>query len=133
MAPNTPADRVRERMRRWMDVTKIGQRAFAKDLHKTQIWLQKVLVGENHVRLRDLDLVAAAMHTTAAELVRSDDNRYQLELSPTEVQIIERLRRRGDLFAAISTLLDIPAPRTSTERVHKTGRPTRQDVAAAAK
>lgn len=106
---DSAAERVRERLRHWMDVTGIGQREFAAELQKTQVWLQKVLKGENHVRLRDLDQVAFAMRTTAAELVRAKDDRYQLELTPTEVRIIENLRRRPDAFDALATLLHIPA------------------------
>jgi transcriptional regulator with XRE-family HTH domain len=90
-----------------MDVAGLDQRTMAEACNKSQVWLQKVLAGENHVRLKDLDFVAAAMRTTAAELVRSDDNRYQLECSPTEVRLIERLRRRPDLFDALMLLLDV--------------------------
>ena len=108
-ATETPADRVRERMKRWMDVTGMTQGEFARDLNKSQVWLQKILTGENHVRLRDLDDVAQAMRTTAAELVRGMDERYQLELTPTEVRVIEQLRRRQELFGAITTFLNIPA------------------------
>lgn len=105
----SPAARVRARMKQWLETTGIGQRAFAADLQKTQIWLQKILKGENHVRLRDLDDIAQAMRTTASELVRSDDERYQLELSPTEVRLLERLRRRPEMFNAVVALLGIPA------------------------
>jgi transcriptional regulator with XRE-family HTH domain len=103
-----PASRVRERMKRWMDVTQVGQREFASDLKKTQVWLQKILSGENDVRLKDLDAVADAMRTTASELVRSEDERYQLELTPTEVRLLENLRRRPEAFAGLASLLRIP-------------------------
>jgi transcriptional regulator with XRE-family HTH domain len=104
----SPAARVRQRMKHWMDTTGVGQRDFAGDLHKSQIWLQKILKGENHVRLKDLDEVAQAMRTTASELVRGDDERYQLELTPTEVRILERMRRRPEAFTAIASLLGVP-------------------------
>lgn len=104
----TPADRVRERMERWMALAGLSQRDFAADLEKTQVWLQKVLAGENDVRLRTLDDIARAMRTTAAELVRGDEDRYQLELTPTEVRIVEQLRRRPEAFHAIAMLLEVP-------------------------
>lgn len=104
-----PAERVRQRMERWMTITGITQIDFARELKKTQVWLQKILNGKNHVRLRDLDDVAQAMRTTASELVRTDDERYQLELSPTEVRVLEQMRRRPELFGAVSTFLNIPA------------------------
>jgi transcriptional regulator with XRE-family HTH domain len=104
----SPAARVRQRMKHWMDTTGVGQRDFSGDLHKSQIWLQKILKGENHVRLKDLDEVAQAMRTTASDLVRGDDERYQLELTPTEVRILERMRRRPEAFTAIASLLGVP-------------------------
>jgi transcriptional regulator with XRE-family HTH domain len=107
-APLTPAERVRERMERWLTVTGLSQREFAAELKKTQVWLQKVLAGENDVRLRHLDEVARAMRTTASELVREEDERYQLELTPTEVRIIKQLRRQPDMFTAIAMLLRVP-------------------------
>lgn len=109
-SPDNPAERVRQRMRDWMETVQIGQRAFAADLNKSQIWLQKILAGENSVRLKDLDDVARAMRTTASELIRSKDDRYQLELTPTEVRIVENLRRRPEVFLGITALLHMPPP-----------------------
>lgn len=108
MAILTPADRVRERIRRWLTVTKLTQRDFSASVKKSQVWLQKVLRSENEVRLADLDVVAQAMRTTAAELVREEDERYQLELTPTEVRVIEQLRRRPELFGAVCTICELP-------------------------
>src|SRR5688572_3292760 len=87
----SPADRVRERLRRWKDLTGQNQEQLAQSLGKSKIWIQKVLGGENHARLRDLDTIAQAMRTTASDLVRADEDRYQLELTPTEVRIVEQL------------------------------------------
>lgn len=117
-AEETPATRVRDRMRAWMETTGVSQRDFADDLDKSQVWLQKVLAGENAVRLKDLDEVAMAMRTTASELVRSTEERYQLELTPSEVRIVEKLRRRPEAFAAIAALLQVPTPPT-TPRPHE--------------
>lgn len=107
--PDTPAERVRERMKHWLETTGLSQDEFVADLQKSQVWLQKVLKGENHVRLKDLDAVADAMRTTASELVRGTSERYQLELTPTEVRIVEKLRRRPTAFNAVAELLQIPA------------------------
>lgn len=106
-APMNPAERVRERIRHWMDTTKIGQREFASDLDKSQVWLQKVLSGENDVRLKHLDDVARALRTTAAELVRGEEDRYQFELTPTEVRILERMRHRQHVLRAVAALLGL--------------------------
>lgn len=105
----TPAERVRERLNHWLAVTKLTQREFADTVKKSQVWVKKILHGEHEVRLADLDVVADAMRTTASELVRADDERYQLELSPTEVRVIEKLRRKPDLFGAVCVICEIPA------------------------
>lgn len=106
--PENPAERLRDRMRQWMDTTGLSQDEFVADLQKSQVWLQKILKGENHVRLKDLDDVARAMRTTASELVRTNDERYQLELTATEVRILEKLRRRPEAFNAVAALLRVP-------------------------
>lgn len=121
-----PAERVRQRMKAWIDATKIQQREFAKDLNKSQVWLQKVLSGDNHVRLKDLDLVADALHTSAAELVRDSEERYDYMLSISEVRIIERLRRRPRMLHGIADILGIedtdlmePSPIHSRHNIKK--------------
>lgn len=123
VAPLNPAERVRARLRQWVETTKIGQRELAKDLNKTQVWLQKVLTGENQVRLRDLDDVAKALRTTACELVRSDDERYHFELTPTEVRVIEHMRHRPDTLYAIASLLRIDLPDSGAAPKTARGRP----------
>jgi len=105
LPPPDPAERVRQRLKQWIDTTKIGQREMAADLGKTQVWLQKVLTGENHARLRDLDNIARALRTTASELVRGEEDRRQYELTPSEVKIIERMRHRQAVLFAIVTIL----------------------------
>lgn len=109
-----PAERLRDRLEHWMGVTKLGQRELAKTLGKSQIWLQKVLAKENHVRLKDLDDIADALRTTASELLRTEEERYTMELAPTEVRIIERLRHRPDLFDALASLLDARVSKSGT-------------------
>lgn len=122
----SPAERVRLRLQQWMDTTKIGQRQLADDLQKTQVWLQKVLAGENHIRLRDLDDVARALHTTASELVRDEQDRYQFELTPTEVRVIEHMRHRPETLYAIATLLRIEMPNnTKTNSTKGTNGPAK--------
>jgi len=105
-----PAERVRERLRRWLELTRLSQRDVAPELGKTQPWLAAVLQGKNEVRLRDLDDIATAMRTTAADLVRDESERYLIELTPTELRIVEQLRRRPDSLDAIATLLRVKTP-----------------------
>lgn len=105
----------------------LNQRDFAKELKKSQVWLQKVLGGENHVRLRDLDDVARAMRTTASELVRLEEERYRLELTPTEVRIVEQLRRLPHMFAGVAQILHIPAIESAKDEASTHVRPRAAD------
>jgi transcriptional regulator with XRE-family HTH domain len=108
MAGDTPADRVRERIRQWLALTGLGQRDFARQVGKSQVWLQKILKEgpkPNDVRLRDLDAIARAMRTSASELVRASDDRYSMELTPTEVRVLEQLRQNPTTFQGLTLLL----------------------------
>lgn len=113
----SPADRVRDRMRRWLEIAGLTQDQFAVNIGRTQEWLQAILKGKNDPRLRDLDEIARAMRTTASELVRLSEDRYQLELTPTEVRIFEKLRRNMEFFAGVCLLLEIPPPPIDRNRM----------------
>lgn len=113
---DTPADRVRERMRQWLEMADLTQDEFAASMSKTQEWLAAILKGKNDPRLRDLDLIADAMRTSASELVRATSDRYQLELTPTEVRILEKLRRKPDTLKGLLLLLDV-GPGSAQERI----------------
>ena len=112
-----PPERVRDHLRRWMETTGVGQRAFAKSLGKTQVWLQKVLQGENHVRLRDLDQIAEGMRTTAADLIRTETDRQLIEVTPSELRLIERIRHRPDYLDAVLVLTGVRAQPEASDRV----------------
>jgi transcriptional regulator with XRE-family HTH domain len=101
-----PAERVRQRLSDWMEVAGLTQREFAGELHRSQPWLDKILTGENAVRLKDLDDIATKMRTTAADLVREPSERRVVELTPTELRLIERLRRKPELLSACVTLVE---------------------------
>lgn len=115
-----PAQRVRQRLIDWMEVTGLTQRDFAKELGRSQPWLDKILVAENSVRLKDLDEIADKLRTTASDLVRVPSERRTMELTPTEVRIVERLRRRPELTQACATLLDAYRPPTETQNPLRT-------------
>lgn len=103
--PPNPAERVRQRLLRWIDDTKITQRDFAALFGKTQAWLEKILQGENHVRLEDLDVVAGVLRTTASDLLRQTDERYQVDCSPTEIRILEAMRQSPDVARGVLLIL----------------------------
>jgi transcriptional regulator with XRE-family HTH domain len=101
-----PAQRVRRRLAEWMDIAGLTQRELAGELERSQPWLDKILTGENSVRLKDLDDLARRMRCTASDLVRETTERRTLELTPSEVRLVERARRRPDLLQACLLLMD---------------------------
>lgn len=113
---SNPAQRVKERMQHWMETTGLDQRTFAKALGKTQVWLQKVLRGTNNVTLKDLDIIAKAMRTTACELVRGPEETYELHLSQAELRVIEQLRYQPDLFDALASFMRLAKGRRPIQR-----------------
>lgn len=122
MAEAHPAERVRQRLERFMEISGYTQREFAAALGMSQPWLEKILTGENQVRLEDLDNLADKMHTTAAQLIRTDEERYTLELTPTELNVVERLRRKPELLLACLTLLQAaPASSVGSRRASPKG------------
>lgn len=81
------------------------QREFAEKMGKSQPWLQKILDGENQLRLDDLDDVAAVFNLPAAELIRrKDDTLY--ELRPTEALCVRAVRLMpAPVVASLSMLI----------------------------
>lgn len=86
-----PSARARERLRLALDSDNWTQRELAKRVGKSQPWLQKILTGENALRLDDLDRVAAALGIPPGELIRDGGNEL-VEIAPTELQAVRALR-----------------------------------------
>lgn len=128
----TAADRVRDRIRAWLDVSGETQEDFVRRFGRTKEWLQKVLSAENQVRLADIDRIARAMHMTPPDLVRDEtEGRFQLDLSPTEVRLIHRVRHRPKAMEALEELMQLypSRPTTKSSVVSKSGtRPRSKDI-----
>lgn len=127
MAEKTAADRVRERIREWLDVSGETQEEFVARFGRTKEWLQKVVSGENHVRLADIDRIAHAMHLSPSDLVRSaEEGRFQMDLTPTEMRLIHRVRHRPKALEALEEIMQLypQGSVTKSSSVSKSG--TRQ-------
>jgi transcriptional regulator with XRE-family HTH domain len=101
-----PAARVRRRLAEWIEIVGLTQREVAAELNRSQPWLDKILSGENSVRLKDLDDIARRMRTSASDLVRETTERRTVELTPSEFRLIERLRRRPGAIQACLVLVE---------------------------
>lgn len=86
-----PSARARERLRLALDQDGWTQRELAKRVGKSQPWLQKILTGENALRLDDIDTVARALSIPPAELIRESGNEL-IEVSPAETQLLRSYR-----------------------------------------
>ena len=91
MGAMTPSERAKVRLKYFLDRDAWTQREFASKLDKSQPWLQKILSGENAIRLDDLDAIAAALKIPPGELVR-DAEHDLMELTPLEVTLIHAFR-----------------------------------------
>jgi transcriptional regulator with XRE-family HTH domain len=122
-ARDDPAERVRERIERWLELTGLTHQEFADEMGHSKEWVQKILSRQNKVRLQDIDKIAALMRLTASELVRNGESeRYQMDLAPTEVRLVEKLRRTPHGMESLAYLLklnetlDIKTERADTKR-----------------
>ncbi len=64
----TASERLRERVRDFMDAQRFSQTKLATRLGKTQSWLSRRLSGNQSFRLRDLDQLADIFGVTVPEL-----------------------------------------------------------------
>lgn len=100
------ADRVRKRLRDEIEQRDVSQRELADLLTAAtgEVWTQsrigKVLTGYVELKLEDVDYIAQAVGMSLTEAVRDRGLEFYAELTPSEMRVIELLRRRGPLFLA---------------------------------
>jgi transcriptional regulator with XRE-family HTH domain len=104
--------RVRRRLAALLDertpAGKLRQKRLAKYLNKSEAWISNILAGRKGLRLVDLDAVAEFFNLPPGELVRHDDD-LLVELTPSELAVIRRLRRlTADDLHAHYQLLGLP-------------------------
>src|SRR5262245_12456114 len=87
----TASERARIRLKFILDRDAWTQREFAGKMDKSQPWLQKILSGENDIRLEHLDEFARVLGIPAGELIRDPENEL-MEVTPLEISIVRALR-----------------------------------------
>ena len=90
MGASDPRTRVRQRIKQLLENRGMTQRAFAKAMGHGDQWASNFLHGEFALSLDQLDTAAAALGVPPGELVRRQDDSW--ELSPTEMRVIRALR-----------------------------------------
>lgn len=103
----TVAVRAMLRIREEMTERGITQRDLAETLHCSQGKVAKLLNGGVRLRLDELDVLARAVGLTLVEVVRDRGLEFFAEMTPTELRVLERLRRRPQALDGLMLLLDV--------------------------
>lgn len=107
MRHENAAERVRRRIKDWIDAAGHGSRTRLADAvtglygqSRSPSWVTDILDGPDDggqdLRLRDLDAVALAMAVPPGDLVRHADNLY-LEVTPSEMRLLRFFRALPDV------------------------------------
>ena len=109
MTRTTVAARALLRIREEMEVRDITQRDLAERFGDSQSRIAKILNQGVNLRVEDLERLCETVGISVAEAVRDRGYEFYAELTPIEVRLLERLRRRPELVHALLALLDLPA------------------------
>jgi transcriptional regulator with XRE-family HTH domain len=108
----TVADRAVLRIREEMAERKVSQRELADRLECSQGRVAKLLNGGVQLRVNDMALLATAVGITPVEALRDRGLEFFAELTPSEVRILERLRRRPNALQGALLMLGLDEPKT---------------------
>lgn len=124
----TLAERAITRIREEMTERHITQRDLAKDLKCSQGRIAKLLHGGVKLRVNDVAILAAAVGITTVEALRDRGLEFYAELTPSEVYVLDKLRRRPGLIDHYRAILDADRPSVthSRQRVSKRHSQARQ-------
>lgn len=125
------AARIRQRIKEEMKSRGITQTMLGDALSRLtrEFWSQskvaKVLNGRVGLQLDDLSAICQVIDIGLAEVVRDRGMEFYAELTPTEVRIIEEIRRDADVQQVVLGILRIrkPADKTAMVRRRRPGRP----------
>jgi transcriptional regulator with XRE-family HTH domain len=104
----TLAERAVLRIREEMTERKISQRDLAGLLRCSQGRVAKMLNGGVRLRLNDVAVLAEAVGISVVEAVRDRGLEFHAELTPSELRLLERLRRRPQALQGVLMVLGLP-------------------------
>lgn len=111
--PPALADRVLDTLKAEMRARRLSQEHLAERLSErtgvywSQSGLGKKLNGVNGMTLADLASICSAIGMSLLEAVRDRGLEFAAEMTPTEVRVLEELRRRPERSRALLVLLSI--------------------------
>lgn len=116
------------RIREEMIERGITQTDLAEALGCSQSRIAKIFAKNIRLRLEDVEVLARRVGLTLSEVVRDRGLEFCAELTPTELRVLERIRRRPRMLDGIMIMLDLQAPderrpQREPESRRKRGRP----------
>lgn len=90
------SEQVRHRLREQMSVLDMSQRDVAGILGWSQSRVAHLLTGRVEMSIDDLAEFASAVNLRATEAVRDRGMEFCAEMTPTELRLLELLRKAGD-------------------------------------
>lgn len=115
---------VRQRIIDEMRKLNISQRDMAGQLEWSQSRVAKILKGRVEMGISDLEAMCFIVGISKVEAVRDRGMEFCADLTPTELRLIEKLRKKPKALAAVMDLLDIETSPSDA----KTARPRRKGV-----
>jgi len=103
----TLAERAVLRIREEMTERHVSQRDLAERLKCSQGRIAKILNGGVNLRLNDVAVLAQAVGISPVEAIRDRGVEFHAELTPSELRVLERLRRRPAALQGVMLLLDV--------------------------
>lgn len=128
----TTSERALLRIREEMTERHLSQRDLAEALKCSQSRVAKILHGGVNLRLDDLQTLANAVGVSLTEVLRDRGLEFYAEMTPTELRVLEKVRRRPAVLHAVMLLLDMkgaPEPPAAVPKRPKRGRPLHSEAA----
>lgn len=111
--PLRASDRARQRLREELDARDIGQQTLADALTKltgetwTKSKVNHVLNGRVQLLIDDADAIATICKLYLTEVVRDRGLEFYAEMTPTELRILDSLRKKPHVLRGILMLLQL--------------------------
>lgn len=136
--PLRASDRARLRLREELQARNITQQDLAEALTEItgEVWskgkVNHVLNGHVQLLVDDADAIAKVAKLYLTEVVRDRGLEFYAEMTPTELKILERIRRRPKVLQVVMMVCDLeplpePSPTVRKQR-RRVGRPLNSDL-----
>lgn len=121
----TASSRALLRVREEMTERRLSQRDLAETLKCSQSRIAKIMNGGVNLRVDDLNTLATAVGISLTEACRDRGVEFCAEMTPTELRVLERMRRRPNVLHAVMMMLDMDPTQKPSPTVPKKRTPGR--------